>query len=62
VSSEVLIDYARPCMMSEIALKDVHNFMLNKKYDEAIVATTRALQHIGELVVAINHEKSEARG
>ncbi len=58
----MLIDYARPCMMSEIALKDVHNFMLEKNYDDAIVAAAHALRHISELVVAINYEKREARG
>lgn len=34
--SEAIIDYAYPCMMAEKALKDVHNAMLAKDYDQAI--------------------------
>ena len=31
-----MIDYARPTMMAEKALKDLHNAMLMRKYDEAL--------------------------
>lgn len=33
---EDIIDYARPCMMAERALKDLHNAMLAKDYNKAI--------------------------
>ena len=31
-----IVDYARPCMLAEMALKAAHDAMLNKQYAEAI--------------------------
>jgi hypothetical protein len=31
-----IVDYARPCMLAENALKAAHDAMLNKQYAEAI--------------------------
>ena len=31
-----IVDYARPCMLAENALKEAHDAMLNKCYAEAI--------------------------
>lgn len=49
-----MIDYARPCMMAENALKKAHNAMLEKDYDEAI---GEALVAIAETKLMINSIK-----
>lgn len=49
-----MIDYARPCMMAETALKNAHNAMLEKDYDEAI---GEALVAIAETKLMINSIK-----
>jgi hypothetical protein len=51
-ASEPLVDYAAPMMRIEKLLKDTHNFLLEKKFREAIelssmlTAETRLLHHI----------------
>ena len=49
-----MIDYARPCMMAETALKKSHNAMLQNDYDEAI---GEALVAIAETKLMINSIK-----
>jgi len=39
-----LIDYARPCMDAEKALKDAHWAVLEKKYELAINKTLEAIE------------------
>lgn len=46
-----MIDYAMPTMMAEKALKDLHNAMLDGKYDAAL---EHALQAIVEAKLAYN--------
>lgn len=41
-----IIDYARPTMMAEKALKDMHNAVLEKKYDEAKELALEALTQV----------------
>ena len=45
-----MIDYARPTMLAEKALKDLHNAMLEKRYEDAI---GHAFQAIVESRMAI---------
>lgn len=39
-NTEVLVDYAMPCMKAEWALKEVHNAALEKNYEVAIQKAT----------------------
>jgi hypothetical protein len=55
-----LVDYARPCMMAERALKDLHDAMLRKKYDEALVHAMTAIVETKLTYNAILHEKEQA--
>ena len=53
-----MIDYAHPTMMAEKALKDLHEAMLLRLYDEAI---EKGMEAIAEVRLAIHaiREKSE---
>lgn len=48
---DVVVDYAQPTLKAERALKDLHNCMLAKKYEEAMahaleaILETRAAYH-----------------
>lgn len=52
-----LVDYARPCMMAEKALKELHEAMLLKKYDDALKHAETALVEVRMTMIAIRHEK-----
>ncbi len=54
-----LIDYAMPCMNAERALKDLHNAMLERKYDEAIQFALQALAETKLTLNAIRHEQEK---
>ena len=41
-----MIDYARPTMLAENALNDLHNAMLEKRYDDALEFALQALADI----------------
>jgi hypothetical protein len=41
-----VIDYARPCMLAEIALKDMHNAALARDYDAAVVKGIEAMVEV----------------
>lgn len=43
VDTEVVVDYARPTMQAERALKELHNCMLTKKYEEAMAHALEAI-------------------
>lgn len=51
-----MIDYAHPTMMAENALKDLHNAMLEKRYDDAIEHGYRAMVETRLALVAIKNE------
>lgn len=38
-----IVDYAKPCMDAEKALKDAHNAVLEGKFDEAMTKTMDAV-------------------
>jgi hypothetical protein len=38
-----IVDYAKPCMDAEKALKDAHNAVLEGKFDEAMTRTMDAV-------------------
>lgn len=60
-STSVLIDYAYPCMMAERAIKDLHDAMLMKEYDEAIEHGLRALAEVKLTINSIKHMQEQER-
>ena len=56
-----LIDYARPCMMAERAMRDLHEAMLMKDYDIALEHAMAALIETRLAMAAIRHEKEQAQ-
>jgi len=54
-----MIDYAYPCMMAEIALKNLHNAMLDGNFDSAISEALVALAETKLTVNAIRHMKEQ---
>ncbi len=54
-----MIDYAHPTMMAEKALKDLHEAMLLRRYEKALVEGKAALQHIADALVAIEHARKK---
>lgn len=60
-----MIDYAHPTMMAEKALKDLHNAMLSRRYDQAIEHGLQTISEAVKAIEAIRHaaeqEKNDAR-
>jgi hypothetical protein len=56
-----MIDYAHPTMMAEKALKDLHNAMLMRQYDEAIEKGMEAIAEVRLAIHAIRHD-AEKKG
>jgi hypothetical protein len=56
-----LIDYARPCMMAERAMRDLHEAMLMKQYDVALEHAMTALVEMRLAMAAVRHEKEQAQ-
>lgn len=52
-----IVDYARPCMDAEKALKDAHDAVLDKKFDEAMTKTMDALVSVRLMYGALRHMK-----
>lgn len=50
-----MIDYAHPTMMAERALKDLHDAMLRRRYEDALDAAYRALAETRLAIQAIRH-------
>jgi hypothetical protein len=57
VKGELMVDYAYPCMMAERALKDAHDAMLDRGYDEAIEHTLKAMTEVKLMLNAIKEMK-----
>jgi hypothetical protein len=57
VKGELMVDYAYPCMMAERALKDAHDAMLDRGYDEAIEHTLKAMAEVKLMLNAIKEMK-----
>ena len=51
------LDYAYPTMMAEKALKDLHNAMLENRYDDALLAGLNAIVDVRLALVAIKDAK-----
>jgi hypothetical protein len=52
-----IIDYAYPCMMTERAMKQLHDAMLDKRYDDAIMLGLLAVRQATRTVDAIIETK-----
>jgi hypothetical protein len=52
-----IVDYARPCMMAELALKKAHHAMLGQDYDVAIGEALHALTETRLMINAIKDMK-----
>jgi len=55
-----IIDYAYPCMMAEKALKDAHNSILEKNYDEALESAIQAMVECRMMVHSIRDMRDQA--
>lgn len=51
------LDYAYPTMMAEKALKDLHNYMLENRLDDALIAGLNAITDIRMALASIRDEK-----
>jgi uncharacterized protein YbjQ (UPF0145 family) len=54
-----IIDYAKPCMDAEKALKDAHDAVLDRKFDEAMTKTMDALVNVRLMYGALRHMKEQ---
>jgi uncharacterized protein YbjQ (UPF0145 family) len=52
-----IVDYARPCMEAEKALKDAHDAVLDRKFDEAMTRTMDALVSVRLMYGTLRHMK-----
>ena len=52
-----IVDYAYPCMQAEKALKEAHNAMLKRSYNEAAEAALVAIAETKLMLNAIKHEQ-----
>ena len=55
-----MIDYARPCMNAEKALKDAHWAVLDNRLGTAIKLTQEALVEVSKMHAALVHQASIA--
>lgn len=54
-----IIDYAKPCMDAERALKDAHNAVLEGKMELAMTKTMDALVNVRLMHGALRHMKEQ---
>jgi hypothetical protein len=54
-----IIDYAKPCMDAEKALKDAHDAVLDRKFDEAMTKTMDAVICARLMYGALRHMKEQ---
>jgi hypothetical protein len=59
MNEEVVIDYAYPMMMAEKALKDAHNCLLSKKFDEALEQLLVAVTETRITINSVKHMKEQ---
>lgn len=57
-----MIDYAYPTMMAEKALKDLHNAMLSRRYDQAIEHGLTTITETVRAIEAIRKEMGKTSG
>lgn len=51
-----IVDYARPTMMAERALRELHEAMLRRDYETALERCNAVREITEEIKVAIEHE------
>lgn len=61
VNGEQMIDYAYPCMMAEKALKNLHNAMLENKYEDALDQALEAMAQVRLTLIAIKDMQEKAK-
>ena len=61
MNTEVIIDYAKPCMDAEKALKDVHNAVLAQDLDLAMDCANEACVHARLLYGALRDMKEKKK-
>lgn len=54
-----IVDYAYPAMMAEKALKDMHNAMLEHKFDQALACAMQAIVETKMAYNAIRHAQEK---
>lgn len=54
-----LLDYARPLMLAETALKDMYNATLDKKFDLAYEKGLTAITEMRLALAAVNNERNK---
>jgi hypothetical protein len=57
--NNAVVDYAYPMMMAEKALKEAHNHLLNREYDEAIEVMLSAITESKLTLTSIKHMKEQ---
>jgi hypothetical protein len=62
MKQDILVDYAAPCLKAERALKDLHEAMLMRDYEQAIEAALQALVETKLTLNAIKHEQEKYAG
>lgn len=56
---DVIVDYAKPCMDAERALKNAHNAVLAHKLDEATGFALSAIVYTRMMYIALTHMKEQ---
>ena len=59
MSTEEIIDYAKPCMDAEQALKEAHNAVLEQNFDLAMTKTMDAVISARLMYGALRHMKEQ---
>jgi hypothetical protein len=62
MKQDILVDYAAPCLKAERALKDLHEAMLMRDYEQAIHFALQALVETKLTLNAIKHEQEKYAG
>ena len=61
MNNEIIVDYARPCMDAEKALKDAHNAVLENNLDLALTKTMDAVISARLMYSSLRHMKEKQR-
>ena len=59
MNTEVIVDYAKPCMDAEKALKDAHDAVLDGKLEQAMTHTMDAIIAARLMYGALRHMKEK---
>jgi len=61
MNDEVIIDYAKPCIDAEKALRDAHNAVLENNLDLALTKTMDAVISARLMYSSLRHMKEKQR-